>query len=241
VKKDKMPELAFYSIEWQYKGPYCNIPTDDERTKGATDGNWIADREARTVMTLASVEFEHQYSWPDGSLYYYISAYEDFDVKKALDEAMARVTREKLAGFALTRVLPTDECNKFGCRTVKEHFDLNRMSMFLTQTIAEPEFGGTLMEEMASLEHDRWAGWMKYLFTKGSYSAPVSQFNAAFDAVVPVGDGALQFTIDAGSVQHWTRQMNTKYASLTEKEKESDRVEVRKTIDLLRKFLKSGT
>lgn len=68
------------------------------------------------------------------------------------------------------------------------------------------------LEVLAAVEHERWAGWMRYLFTKGITGA----------------DGC--FIIEPASVLHWRRQMETPYAALTESEKESDRVEVRKTL-----------
>lgn len=76
-----------------------------------------------------------------------------------------------------------------------------------------------LVEKLANVEHDRWSHWMKYLFTKGTDNA----------------DGS--FTIDAGSVAHWRRQMKTSYWDLTDKEQESDRVEVRKTLKVLTQTL----
>ena len=39
--------------------------------------------------------------------------------------------------------------------------------------------------------------------------------------------------IPKNSVDHWTRQMHTKYEDLSEKEKDSDREEVKEVIDLL--------
>ncbi len=71
------------------------------------------------------------------------------------------------------------------------------------------------MELLADKEHDSWSRWMKYLFTKGTENA----------------DGT--FTIDAQSVGRWTHQMETDYKDLSEKEKESDRKEVRTFIKVL--------
>jgi hypothetical protein len=64
-----------------------------------------------------------------------------------------------------------------------------------------------LKEKMAEQAHVSWAGWMKYLFTKGSKDS----------------DG--RFIINADSVARWERQMDTPYAMLPENEKASDRVE----------------
>lgn len=72
-----------------------------------------------------------------------------------------------------------------------------------------------LIELVAPLCHEQWSGWERYGFTKGEFNP----------------DGS--FIIDAESVKRWTRQMNTPYSELSEKEKESDRIEARKFIDLI--------
>lgn len=74
-----------------------------------------------------------------------------------------------------------------------------------------------LLEKLAALEHDRWAHWMEYLFACCRWADGPRRFEA---------------TIPAEKVNHWQRQIDTKYADLSEKEKESDRVEARKTLAL---------
>ena len=74
----------------------------------------------------------------------------------------------------------------------------------------------SLRERLASIEHDRWAGWQKYLHSK----------------CIKNEDGSL--TIPADSVQHWERQIATPYADLSEREKHSDRVEVDKYLPLVK-------
>ena len=63
-----------------------------------------------------------------------------------------------------------------------------------------------LVEALAAQEHERWSGWEKYRGSKGS---------------------------NAVNLNRWKRQRETSYADLSEREKESDRVEARKTIALL--------
>lgn len=72
-----------------------------------------------------------------------------------------------------------------------------------------------LLEKLAALEHARWSHWMKYLFTKGK---DFSGFG---------------FYIHKDSVERWKRQLATEYKDLSEAEKESDRVEARKTLEVL--------
>ncbi len=70
-----------------------------------------------------------------------------------------------------------------------------------------------VIEALADLEHERWSGWEKYRCQM-------------------VGDGSGVSYIDS-HLARWRRQRETAYADLTEKEKESDRVEARKTLELL--------
>lgn len=72
-----------------------------------------------------------------------------------------------------------------------------------------------MIEELAGYAHDAWAGWMQYLFQKGTQHK----------------DGS--FTIDAESVKRWRYQMNTFYADLPEKMKPSDRAEAEKILDVM--------
>lgn len=63
-----------------------------------------------------------------------------------------------------------------------------------------------LLEKLASQEHERWSGWMRWMFDN--------------------------WTED--NIPRWKRQMVTAYADLPEHSKESDRKEARKTLSLLR-------
>jgi len=63
-----------------------------------------------------------------------------------------------------------------------------------------------MFEQLAALEHDRWSRWMKYMFA-----------NLTMENLV-----------------RWKRQMDTHYRNLSEAEKESDRKEVRRTLEILK-------
>jgi len=74
----------------------------------------------------------------------------------------------------------------------------------------------TLTEKLAEYSHDiAWAGWMIYMFTQGTFN----------------DDGT--WTMPAEKAERWTRQMETKYDSLTEKERESDREQARFIIEII--------
>lgn len=72
-----------------------------------------------------------------------------------------------------------------------------------------------LRERLADLEHERWSSWMRWMFTTGTFNA----------------DGT--WTMPAALVERWQRQMNTPYAELSEREKDSDRKEVDKTLAVM--------
>ena len=73
-----------------------------------------------------------------------------------------------------------------------------------------------LLETLASVEHERWSHWQRYMHSKC-----VSQGD----------DGAL--LIPADLVKRWEKQIDTPYSALTNEEKESDREQVRKYLPLI--------
>jgi len=73
----------------------------------------------------------------------------------------------------------------------------------------------TKKETLASIQHEIWSHWMHYLFSCCETS----------------NSGNLWIPKD--KVNHWKRQMNTKYDKLTEKEKDSDREQADKVIKAL--------
>lgn len=76
-----------------------------------------------------------------------------------------------------------------------------------------------LREELSDLAHRQWTGWMRYLFSKG----------------IKNEDGS--FTIPAWAVERWERQVNTDYENLSESEKDSDRNEADKFINVFENYL----
>jgi hypothetical protein len=72
-----------------------------------------------------------------------------------------------------------------------------------------------LVEELAAFEHERWAHWQRYMHSKG----------------IPQPDGSL--LLPAELVARWQRQVATKYADLDDKQKESDREQVRRYLPLI--------
>jgi hypothetical protein len=72
-----------------------------------------------------------------------------------------------------------------------------------------------LLETLASLEHERWSHWQRYMHNK----------------CAPQEDGSL--VIPAELARRWERLMATPYRELSEQEKESDREQVRRYIPVI--------
>ena len=77
-----------------------------------------------------------------------------------------------------------------------------------------------LIEELASLEHERWSRWEIY---REKITDRLDTFSNSKE--------------DFDRVEGWKRKRQLDYSELTEKEKESDRVEARKTILVFREVL----
>ena len=61
------------------------------------------------------------------------------------------------------------------------------------------------LEKAAAIQHDAWAAWMGYLFSR-------CKKTGSGDVVIP-----------AVWVDRWTRQVDTSYADLSEKDKQGNR------------------
>lgn len=79
-----------------------------------------------------------------------------------------------------------------------------------------------LLDTLASIEHERWAHWQKYMHEKARKTE----------------DGSL--IIPPELVTKWERQIGKKFADLSEKEKESDRDQVRKYLPIIKSALNNA-
>lgn len=80
-----------------------------------------------------------------------------------------------------------------------------------------------LVEDLAAVEHDRWAHWQRYMHSKGER----------------LPNGSL--VLPAELVERWETQIATSYVDLSEAEKESDREQVRRYLPLVVGALVEGT
>lgn len=82
-------------------------------------------------------------------------------------------------------------------------------------------FSAPLVEELAAIEHERWSHWQNYMHGK----------------CIKNPDGSL--TIPSDLVARWSKQAAMPYSELTEKERESDREQVRRYLPVINSALKS--
>ena len=72
-----------------------------------------------------------------------------------------------------------------------------------------------IIDALASVEHERWSHWQRYVHEQAT----------------PQPDGSLLVPVHL--VKRWEKQINTDYSSLSEREKESDREQVRKYLPII--------
>lgn len=72
-----------------------------------------------------------------------------------------------------------------------------------------------LLEDLAAIEHERWAHWQRFMHEQGQRQP----------------DGSL--VLPAELVAKWDRLIDTPYANLTDKEQESDREQVRRYLPII--------
>lgn len=88
----------------------------------------------------------------------------------------------------------------------------------------EPAGEDDLREALAAYAHEAWSGWMKYMVSKIKFTSQraLSQ------------EGEVQMWLSNGLRHRWQRQMNTSYEELPESEKESDRKEADRIIQIFK-------
>lgn len=78
-----------------------------------------------------------------------------------------------------------------------------------------------MREQLASLCHEQWSGWMEYLFSKCYLNRDYLDKETG-DLVIP-----------EKFVRRWKRQSKTPYSELSESEKDSDRKEADRILSLI--------
>lgn len=85
-----------------------------------------------------------------------------------------------------------------------------------------------LIEALSDKEHDSWARWQQYLFSKCDdwYETDVHGQEIYSGKIIPLE-----------LVERWQRQIETPYAELSEQEKQSDRDEVAHILPIIREYI----
>ncbi len=81
-----------------------------------------------------------------------------------------------------------------------------------------------LVESLADYAHEAWCGWMEYVFTKTDKVGYQDEN----------GKMCRFASIKQKELEQWERQIDTHYEHLSEDEKESDRIQARKIIKIIR-------
>lgn len=95
----------------------------------------------------------------------------------------------------------------------KEEAEQKMVDWFNAKYRPAPQTPAGLVEELADLEHRRWAHWQEWCHK-------VLRENCPSEAMEKV-------------LSRWDRQIATEYKDLSEREKEMDRIEARKSIEIL--------
>jgi len=81
-----------------------------------------------------------------------------------------------------------------------------------------------MLEKLAALAHEQWSGWMEYLFSKC-----VEEERFENGKYFKTGN----MIIPKWAFDRWKRQLYTNYKDLSEGEKESDRDEARRVLEVI--------
>jgi hypothetical protein len=108
---------------------------------------------------------------------------------------------------------------------IRQNANLNQIEIiFDPEETPQPkvsEWKIGLMEKLADIEHQRWADWQKYVFS------------------VCIEDDNCVLFIPNWARDKWNSQIMTPYKDLSEKEKESDREQVRRYLPIIQTLLDS--
>ncbi len=122
---------------------------------------------------------------------------------------------DKIMGYAENPDKPTSTVyayvpSQVVMEVIKDNLGIDYKAMGLSVPFMDLIDQKTQLEDLADVQHQIWAHWMKYMFSQGTFNDDDT------------------WTIPAEKVERWRGQSVTPYDLLTEKEKESDREQVRK-------------
>lgn len=111
--------LNYYLLDFFYKGPFSNSGV------GGGASRALVTAEKAVVKTLArgGFDFRHAYSWPDGSLYFYLRT--DLSGKEVEGQLEAAFPIESNVHVAKVHdALATENPHKHPCATLEDYFSM---------------------------------------------------------------------------------------------------------------------
>jgi len=102
--------MNYFLLDISYLGPTDGWPDDTPKSIKAQEANWKVEKEF--AEKLKDFQLMHSYSWPDGSLYYWIRT--DLDKKELDKELKERFESSKLIhSIYISDVDPEKKSHKF--------------------------------------------------------------------------------------------------------------------------------
>lgn len=125
-------KTSYFQLSFSYSGPVVNMLDDDEESVDASKANTAANKNAVIVLDRLKqdgkiIEHKHAYSWPDGSLYRFVSAPDTLD-DSALHSLVSKTiqTCRFQDDLRIMRVYcekPDKDPNKVSYKTLAEYME----------------------------------------------------------------------------------------------------------------------
>lgn len=113
-------KVNYFSISFAYKGRKCNFPIDEDHDPSLK--LLAAEKAVEKLFETLKIDFLHEYSWPDGSLYKYVRTELDSEtLKSKLCSQLSNYP--ELVSIYINEVNPNTNPWKHGYSTVKKYFE----------------------------------------------------------------------------------------------------------------------
>lgn len=116
--------MNYFSIEFHYSGP--KGMGADESFNDSPIHKALADAEIHVVTKLAEagIDWRHEYSWPDGSLYKFVRS--NLPREELLESLRKLINKDDVNVASVTEISPNKDPLKHDFSTVKSYFEDTR-------------------------------------------------------------------------------------------------------------------
>jgi hypothetical protein len=113
--------MSYYSVSFRYYGPKTNFPCEkpDGTMSDASKACFEAEDICEGACKKLGLNYLHEYSFPDGSIYKYVK---DSRSAAKLKELLSGLLPEGVAVNDVLEVSPTNDPWKGGVKTIEEYF-----------------------------------------------------------------------------------------------------------------------